>query len=282
MSDAFKRWVAAAPIELQDFRRAVHVIVNAFADSQQLHDASFMKGGILMAINYDSPRFTRDIDFSTPVAFDETTAQIVCERLEDGLPGAIEALGYDLDCRLQSSLLDPSPSPMRTWVNLRMRVGYVKKGTRVHERLPQGPWSNVVDIDYTFLESVPKAEAIEMGEGRTLCVYAITTLIAEKYRALLQQESRNRVRRQDVFDIDLLLEHHGVFNETDRVQILTTLQQKAVDRNIVVTHESFAAPTLYERAKREYPTLQDEIGGILPDFDTIFKRVRTFYEGLPW
>ena len=59
------QWVATAPDEQRGFREAVHIILAAIGKSADLSSRMVMKGGLLMAIRYDSTRFTRDIDFST-------------------------------------------------------------------------------------------------------------------------------------------------------------------------------------------------------------------------
>ena len=59
------RCVDAAPPALREFRQAIHLILAAIESDAELRRGMVMKGGILMALRYRSPRFTRDIDFST-------------------------------------------------------------------------------------------------------------------------------------------------------------------------------------------------------------------------
>lgn len=61
--------------------------------------------------------------------------------------------------------------------------------------------------------------------------FTLHELIAEKFRALLQQPIRNRYRRQDVYDIAFLVETNQLDDE-DRAHILTTLIEKCRTRNI--------------------------------------------------
>ena len=59
-------WVQQAPDKPQrGFREAVHIILESIGRSKHLQARMVMKGGLLMAIRYDSSRYTRDIDFST-------------------------------------------------------------------------------------------------------------------------------------------------------------------------------------------------------------------------
>lgn len=63
-------WVQQAPDKPQrGFREAVHIILESIGRSQHLHARMVMKGGLLMAIRYDSSRYTRDIDFSTTAPY---------------------------------------------------------------------------------------------------------------------------------------------------------------------------------------------------------------------
>jgi hypothetical protein len=59
-------WVEqAVSLKNQLFRQAVHIIIHAISDCDNLRSMMIMKGGILLAIEYNSPRYTKDIDFST-------------------------------------------------------------------------------------------------------------------------------------------------------------------------------------------------------------------------
>ena len=64
-----ERWVADAPIHQRGFREAVHIILDSIGHSRNLQARMVMKGGLLLAIRYDSSRFTRDLDFSTTEQF---------------------------------------------------------------------------------------------------------------------------------------------------------------------------------------------------------------------
>jgi len=269
----------------QSFREAIHLIITAFASQQELARMSFMKGGILLAVRYGSQRFTRDIDFSSPVAFSEEAAARVKDQLTAGLAFAQDRYNYATACRLQSSKAEPKPGPGpgKNWINYKMRVGYAAVGAPAHRRMLQGnPSSSVVEIDYSFLENAPTHEDLTIDSNFNIRVYGIATVIAEKFRALLQQTPRNRFRRQDIFDLNFLIQdRHWSLNS--RQEILEILRSKAGDRNISVSPMSFQDSQLYCRAAARYPELAIELPvGALPDFDSTFERVKSFYEELPW
>lgn len=277
----FRAWVKAAdgPRERM-LRQAIHTVIVAIAHDRTLHDSTYLKGGILLALRYASTRHTTDLDFSNSAPFTETGGRAVVDALRSTLPLVVEELGYDLDCRLQSH--DVQPSPNHTYVNLEMRIGYAMKGSPAHRHLERGQAADALSIDYNFLESVPEKELIEIGDDGTLRVYGLTTLIAEKYRAMLQQALRNRTRRQDVYDLNYLIERFGPFSGTDTARILEVLVAKCQERGFTPTRISMANDDVHRRARAEYAHLATEVEGMLPDFDESFGRVRNFYEQLPW
>ena len=121
---------------------------------------------------------------------------------------------------------------------------------------------------------------MDFGEGSSLRAYAFSDLVAEKYRSLLQQVVRNRYRRQDTYDLRLLVEF-GV-DEDSRRCILHSLLEKARARGIEPTPDSLTNPEVRRRAARDYQTLADEVPGELPEFDESFDLIEKFYRILPW
>lgn len=276
----FRAWVEAAngPGE-RALRQAIHTTVAAIAGNRHLHESSYLKGGILLALRYASTRYTTDLDFSNSSRYSDERGRAIVDALTSTLPTIIEELEYDLDCRMQGWRADPSPR--HTYVNLEMRIGYAAKGTPAHRHLERGQAVNILSIDYNFLESVPETELIEISQDNTLRVYGLTTLIAEKFRAMLQQALRNRMRRQDVYDLNHLIERFGPLASGDMQRTLDVLVAKCEERNFTPTRNSID-DEIRRRAKAEYANLAAEIEGPLPDFDTSFDRVRNFYEDLPW
>ena len=50
-------WVDAAPADQRGFREAVHIILDSIGHSQNLKARMVMKGGLLLAIRYDSEMY---------------------------------------------------------------------------------------------------------------------------------------------------------------------------------------------------------------------------------
>jgi predicted nucleotidyltransferase component of viral defense system len=281
-----KDWVEDAPTTRsneKELRQAVHTILSAIASDSDLKANMILKGGILLAIRYKSHRFTKDIDFSTERPLGgEITEDGIRQSLDSSLVQMVEELDYDLDCRVQSSKLQPKDRKS-TYPSIKMTVGYAYKGTPQHKRLLSLKSLNIVSIDYSLNEATPNIEDLKLNLKEDILTYSLTDLIAEKYRSLLQQVSRNRTRRQDVYDLNLLIERFGDINNFERGKILNSLIVKSKTRlKIAPDINSFEDPELKSRAKKDYHTLKDEIEGELPDFDELFQKVADFYRSLPW
>jgi len=164
-----------------------------------------------------------------------------------------------------------------------MTVGYAYKGTPQHKRLLSLRSPDIVSVDYSLNEVTPNVEDLKLNLKDGILTYSLTDLIAEKYRSLLQQVSRNRTRRQDVYDLNLLIERLGDIDSFERSKILNSLIIKSKARGIEPDINSFENPELKSRAQEDYPTLKQELpSGELPDFNELFQKVADFYRSLPW
>lgn len=192
----------------------------------------------------------------------------------------VEVLDYDLDCRVQSSKLQPK-NP-NSYPSIKMKIGYAFKGTPKHKRLLLLRSPDIISIDYSLNEATPNVEDLKLDFEDGVLVYTLTDLIAEKYRSLLQQAPRNRTRRQDVYDLDLLIGKLINVDSVEKSKILNCLISKSKARDIYPDVNSFNEPELKSRAQEHYQTLKDEVEGELPDFDELFHKVAGFYKSLPW
>lgn len=91
-------------------------------------------------------------------------------------------------------------------------------------RLRQGQSPHAVQIDYSLNE-----HHITLAHNNDLLAYTFTDLVAEKIRSVMQQVVRNRSRRQDIYDLNLLLESVEI-DDQDRLLILTSLLEKSAGR----------------------------------------------------
>lgn len=267
----------------KEFRQAVYTILAAISNDQTLKANMVLKGGILMAVRYQSHRYTKDIDLSSEKGLSEITPEATQKALDDSLALTVEVLDYDLDCKVQSCKRMPSNQKNPTFPSINLKVGYAYKGTAKHRRLLvlQSPTS--ISIDYSLNELTPNVEKFNLTEGEEILVYSLTDLVAEKIRSILQQAVRNRSRRQDIFDIHMILSSGLNVDEVEKGKILRSLIEKSESRNITPNEESLDDLEIRQRSQAEYHTLQDELAeGQLPDFDESYDLVVDFYRSLPW
>ena len=264
------------------YKAAVHIVLAAIASNPEINSQMVMKGGILLAIRYKSSRYTRDVDFSTRGKFQEFDRDRFLTALEQALVTASEEMDYGLACAIQSMEVRPS-NPQASFPTLKLRVGYAyKDDVSAYKRLRAKQSSDVVDIDYSFNEAMQRIDIIQLGDGKTLSAYSFSDLVAEKLRAILQQEVRARYRRQDVYDIYLLIKSSGGFDPEELSTILKAFLASAGSRELVVGQFSLRKQEIRDRSMKEYHQLKAEIEGELPDFDTAYDAVRELYESLPW
>lgn len=270
-------------VERIPFRQAVHTILTAITKSHVLQSNMIMKGGILLALSYDSTRYTKDIDFSTARTLKEFDIEEFIRELQSALIEAVENLDYGLDCRVQSYKQKP-PRSDATFPTLEISVGYAyKHDKKAHRRLLNKNSSNIVEIDYSLNEPSHDVEVFEIDKGKQIQIYSFIELVAEKFRAILQQVVRNRRRRQDIYDLNFLLAHHPLARDAvTKRKILDSLIEKSQSRGLEVSKESLSDPEVIKLSKEEYHLLASEVEEPLLDFDIVYSVIKDYYESLPW
>lgn len=282
-------WVSETRVSEQTtFRRVVHIVLHAIASHHELRPQMVMKGGILAAILYHTGRFTRDIDFSSPKHYREfhEGQDTFVRNLSDAIAVAGESLSYGIACRIQTHELRPGVEG--NFQTLHLRVGYaLKSNVNAMKRLAAGASPQVIDIDYSFNELVGDISTISLGGDEPLEAYGQLTLMAEKFRALLQQadveggRSRGSHRGQDIFDIHTLLVNYPL-DVHQQDHMLQLLIDKSASRGLHVSRPLLQRSEIRDRCRNRYAALRDEIEGELPPFDHAFDTVLKFYEQLPW
>ena len=275
-------WVAQAPPGQQGFREAVHTILDSIGHSQNLSAKMVMKGGLLLAIRYDSSRYTRDLDFSTRERYTAESADAILTELMDGLVSAEDRLPYATACRLQSHKVQPK-GENKTHHSLALKIGFANRSNAAAmARLEAGASAQVVEIDYSFNEAVFDVEVLELDGGATIHSYTLANVLAEKMRSLLQQPIRKRNRQQDVYDIWLLLESGPVLAAEDLAKVHEMLVASCASKGIVSDVESMEVDAVVTMARAGYQDLAADVEGELPSFEDAMNRVVSLYRSLPW
>jgi predicted nucleotidyltransferase component of viral defense system len=280
-----KSWVARArrdkPAYLE--RQAIEIVLSAIGAMPGYGSHIFLKGGILMAVVYKSPRGTVDLDFSTDLRPTADLPDQLRKNLDLTLPRLAAQLGYpDLVLRVQTIKEQPRAfGEGASFPALEVKIAYARRDTPGERRFLEGKAANVIALDVSFNEPVQSTQFLRLSiAGPTIAAYALTDLIAEKLRALLQQVTRNRYRRQDVYDIAHLIERFPL-NDEERRSILESFILKCKARDIVPSIESISDPEVVTHARSEWETIKQELG-TLPDFESCFAKVDALYRSLPW
>ncbi len=278
-------WVERAKTDPVTYRQrqTIEIILNSIAMTAPLDVKMFLKGGILMGLAYDSPRQTSDINLTTYLTADGDVDNEIQRLLDSVLPRAATELGYaDLIVRTHSVKRLPKKPPFEEakFPGLELKIACTRRGTREETALLKGKGTNVIKLEISFNEPLRQFQVLELTGGQELRAYSLGDLIAEKYRAILQQVKRKRNRRQDVYDLDLLI----VGNQMDdsyRAQILDAFIEKCRARHINPTRTSLDDPEIKKRSGTDWQTMELELGEV-PDFEDCFARVSQFYRDLPW
>jgi predicted nucleotidyltransferase component of viral defense system len=281
-----EKWVEKARRDSVNYRerQATEVILNAVAAMPDFGGRLFLKGGLLLSIRYDSPRTTTDIDFTCDLAPTPKAEISIHAALDKALPAAAARLGYaELALRVQSvkGRSNTFGSPGMSFPSLKIKIGYAGKNTPEFARLMEGAAPGVIELDVSFNEPVCRSEPLRLeGTGNILLSYALTDLVAEKFRSLLQQPLRRRNRRQDLYDIALLIDRH-TFDSAQKAAVLEALLTKSVKRIPLPNKASLSDREVARRAQADWLSLRQEIGEV-PDFDVCFAKVDGLYRSLPW
>ncbi|WP_145475996.1 nucleotidyl transferase AbiEii/AbiGii toxin family protein [Yersinia similis] len=285
MEYSIEDWVKEAPQDRLVFRQAVHIVLSAIANSEYLKPKMIMKGGMLLGIRYKSSRFTEDIDFSTKMKLSEIDKGEFESELSDALAISSDQLSYGVVCAIQSASIQPKKGIEKaTFPSFNLKIGYARKNSKSElSRLERRECPNTIKIDYSFNELSYDIDDIALTDEEGVCVYGITDLIAEKIRSIIQQPYRNRTRRQDIYDLNYLLDKISLGDD----ELLTILHSLLGKSNGKIPDGDVNISTLdrddiKERSKKDYLNLKDEVIGELPDFNSSYDRINDFYKSLPW
>lgn len=275
------QWVSAAPdAEQRLFRQATHCLLLAIAQRASVLPEMVMKGGVLLAIRYHTGRMTRDVDFSTSAMYRDFAPKQgdFIADLDRALAGASATLSYGLQMRVQSCQVQPRADG--NFQTLKIKIGYAVAGNvRALDRLNKGQSPQTLSLDYSFNEEIHDIERIG-DESSQVEAYGEFTLIAEKLRAYLQQEERDRERGRDIYDLWWVLKGR-VFTDAELARLLSVIQSKALSRGIEVHRDSLVKPELIARAEQSFGALAHQVD-LLPEFAEAFDVVKDFWGRLPW
>ena len=150
------------------------------------------------------------------------------------------------------------------------------------EHVSKGKQRDYIPIQISFNEpDIVSVDIFDIGNNIEVYAYSLVDVVAEKYRAILQQSTRRKKgRRQDIYDIDFLLDRFA-FDNNDKNIVLEAILEKCRARDIDPSINSIDEPEIEKKARKLWDSMKLETG-FLPEFDSCFKKVRQFYRDLPW
>lgn len=279
-----EEWIEKAkkdPVKYLE-RQVTDIFLKTLSSTNPYCNKFFLKGGALMGIAYNSPRQTGDIDYSTTLEPHHETCNQLKDDLNQALPIVAKQKGYlDITCQVQKVEFMPKNFNTAQYPAFRLKVGYAKVGSTQEIRLKNGRASSILEVDISFKEPIGGIQILTIKDKNSITsvpAYSLGGMIAEKYRALLQQEIRNRYRRQDVYDLNMLIKKFS-FNSEELQEIKRLLLEKCQARNIFPKQDSLQQPEIKERAEKDWKTLKLELEE-LPNFSECFDTVNSFYHKL--
>jgi len=275
-------WIAKSKNNPEKYllRQVIEILINAIGQTKFLKGNMFLKGGTLMALAHQSQRMTGDVDFSWLEPFHEDVFRSIDEIIEESLNKSLSRarikLGYlNLNCKIQSIKKLP-----KRWEDdpsfpaLEIKIGYAIVGSK-QELLIGTNCSRILKVDISFNEKINNCQELVLEDSKTIInAYSPIEIISEKYRALIQQVERQRNRRQDVYDINFLLQQF-CYDEEEKRSILDNMITKSQSRNIYPNSESLSDPRVREASRKEWKTMELELSedNKLPEFEKCYKNV---------
>ncbi len=275
--DSISAWAAERHLKPGEARErfAQGVILRAIATSRNLSRILVFKGGNALDFVWQPNRSTQDLDFSS---LDQDLGE---EQLRSQLEQALKVVGrvVGVAFRINSMSRQP-PGPDKTFVTYEVKVGYgLPNDRRNQELIEKGqPSRAVVPIEVSLNEPVCDTASIEFSNApNPLRVSTLEDIVAEKLRALLQQVTRNRHRRQDLLDIAVLLRERP---SIDPIRIAEYLKRKAAARSVLVSKAAFHNPEVAARARRDYDALKETARELFIPFEDALRALLSFVDGL--
>ena len=279
-------WVKKAREQPRTYQRRqiIEVTLKTIAMIAPLSRELFLKGGLLMGLAYHSPRQSMDIDLTATLVPQNDSDDRIRKLLDETFPHAAAVLGYaDLIVRTHSVRCQPKKTPFTKaqFPALQLKITSARRGTPQEQTLEEGKTPVTIDVDISFNEPpLQQFQIIKLTGGQKLFAYSLIDLVAEKYRAILQQIRRKRYRPQDVYDLNRLITKERM-DVGIQAKILIALKEKCRARGIEPTPEAFDEPEIRRRSSANWQSLNLEVDKA-PEFDPCFLRVATFYHNLPW
>jgi predicted nucleotidyltransferase component of viral defense system len=282
-----QNWVQNKNIGNLEFRQATHIILHSISASSYLcKQAGFtFKGGAYLSIAIDHDRQTTAIDLSTKNRNHAEAKDKIAEELDLQIEDATYALSYPIQLAIQSYRIKPRENNV-TYPTSHVTVGYANTNKeRELKRLSQKQSPKTITIDFSFNDGAHKPVKVRFSSSKSepfeLSCYSLNEVVAEKFRAILQQPVRNRTRPQDLYDIHRIIEKFS--SELDPIVVHTMLLKKAEGRGLEkylhkdgLTHQDVMI--MFEQGHNALSQTVET----LPTIKQMLEIANPFYQSMPW
>ncbi len=218
------------------------VILNCIASDPTTGHGMVLKGGNALRFAYQSPRSTKDLDFSVTAGEIPDNTDRIRGLLDIALRYAERRFYVKAKC--QRAKRNPM-SPKATRPTYDISVGYQFPSDTYFHSFENRNVPTVIPLEVSLNDLV--CETCPWTGVESLRVCSLEDILAEKLRSLLQQKARNRNRHQDVYDIARNVRRSVV----DRRKIGSYLEQKSRLRDIEARKSSFDN-VIRDKAGEEY------------------------------
>jgi len=255
----FAQYKILEAISLSDFSKIIH-----------------FKGGNALRLIHMNPRGTIDLDFSAGEEVQDNGEWI---RSQVSIAvGSIQ--GKDgIKTKVQRVRRNPIRSDA-TFPTYQVTIGYAIAGDRSFRSLrlfESKPLADVVQLEISINETVCATANETFADNLTLSACTLEDIIAEKLRSLLQQRTRNRNRKQDVFDIARLQLHCP--ESIDKYLVASYLVSKCEAKKVDLA-KSLYDEEIMNRAKTDYDLLKADLREQFIDFPAAWDQVIKLVESL--
>lgn len=286
-------WINKTDPEYQPIRIAMYMVLYAFASNELLSKNIVFKGGGLLSLNYGSDRHTTDIDFSL-ISKDGFNREELKEEIEKSLIKAnVLFIQKGVKCRLQGIKFRPKGETDEQFLSYRfpsivITIGFAKiSDVNQIKKLDEGMAANTISIDLSLNEVLGDLSEMTISTMNNveeiIKVYSFHTLVAEKFRSILQQVERNRSRRQDIYDLNLLISKYADHSTEEKHKVLVTLLKISKNKNIDnwLNKEGMDDQDIESRSKSDNKALGLEIEQQF-NTDEAYEYVRQYFKSMPW
>lgn len=207
-----------------------YVILSCIASIPTTRNGMILKGGNALRFAFQSPRSTKDLDFTAEGNEIVDDPEVIRKALDESLAYALRRFNVKAKCKRVKR--NPK-SPGATRPTYDIAIGYQLPNDRYFNDIENPRVSTIIPVEITLNDLV--CDTHEWADVKGLRVCSLNDILAEKLRSLLQQVIRNRNRWQDVYDICTYVRRENF----DRGKVAHFLKEKSNIREIEVRKSSF-------------------------------------------